>query len=171
MLYVSLVTVAAFTAAGLSLAGVILNVILTARLTSGSKRQEWRRGYVLPIVADILFIEERFTFNIHKINYAKRSRATGDDWIEELRSMLEQRSKDVDEFDRKVITLQLTASPTIVHDALELSRYLHQEDPFGPVPDTGPEWLDQPRLIAQEDVQHLRDNLIKAMRRDMGLPS
>jgi hypothetical protein len=53
MRVVSVAAVAAFVAAGFSLVGVVVNVVLNARLTGRSKRQEWRRDYVLPIVTEI----------------------------------------------------------------------------------------------------------------------
>jgi hypothetical protein len=67
MRVVSVAAVAAFVAAGFSLVGVVVNVVLNARLTGRSKRQEWRRDYVLPIVTEILFIEERLSFNAQAV--------------------------------------------------------------------------------------------------------
>jgi hypothetical protein len=172
---VSLATIAAFTAAGLSLTGVILNVVLTARLTGQSRRQEWRREHVLPIIVDILFIEKRFTSKHQQLQrVAKlgiRNYSPSDSEKIQL-SLREQLSNDLDEFDQKVIGLQLTASRSVASAAQQLSHYLHFQIYQGPVPDGTPgiEWPEG-RWISPEDAQQLRDTLVEAMRYDMGLPS
>lgn len=53
-------TLAAWIAAGAALVAAAVSLVgvgMTARLSRGSKRQEWRREYILPIVSDILSMQ------------------------------------------------------------------------------------------------------------------
>jgi hypothetical protein len=55
---VTLTTVAAFTAAGLALIGVVVNVFWGYRLSSRAQLEQWRRNEVRPIVARVLTLSE-----------------------------------------------------------------------------------------------------------------
>jgi hypothetical protein len=116
MRVVSVAAVAAFVAAGFSLVGVVVNVVLNARLTGRSKRQEWRRDYVLPIVTEILFIEERLSFNAQAVKLNE----SATDGQQETLSIRDQIAKDIDELGRKVKELELTASSSVSHAAGQL---------------------------------------------------
>ena len=54
----NLTTIAAFTAAGLALVDVVVNVFWGSRLTSRAQVEQWRRNEERPIVARILTLSE-----------------------------------------------------------------------------------------------------------------
>jgi uncharacterized protein YnzC (UPF0291/DUF896 family) len=172
----SIAAVTAFVAAGSSLVGVVLGVVLTARLTGRSKRQEWRRDYVLPIVTEILFIEERLDSNIKAVEELRRTVAADQ---QEILSIGDQIARDIDELSRKVKELELTASASVSHTATELYRDIDKESATAlyqlgqPKPYSRDMLPPRPGAAAEakEYRRKLRKDLIETMRRDMGLPS
>ncbi len=166
----SIAAAAAFVAAGFSLVAAVLSVVLAARLTGRSKLQEWRRDYVLPIVTEILFIEERLDSNIEAVWKWDRSEA---DAPQEIVSTGHQIAKNIDELSRKVKELELTASSSVSYTATKLYRDINRESatalyklglPHRSVPPPRPGTVKESR-------GKLRRDLIESMRRDMGLPS
>jgi hypothetical protein len=172
---VSLTAVAAFAAAGLSLVSVIINVILTARLAGRSKREEWRRDYVLPIasefLAEVAHLHERQSRIVFDI-VLHDSVVTEDDG---------NASAEVDiavnALDSAVVRLELTASRQVATAASKLWTALKGESLslLGATIKGQKEHISFSGTAAEAawfpaDLGLLRRELARAVRLDIGLP-
>jgi hypothetical protein len=146
-------TLAAWIAAGAALlaAGVsLVGVGMTARLSKGSKREEWRRDYILPIVGDILTLQEETVRALYPnlIMRAPRLEQISSEFNGMLGDML-----------TRVAALQLTASIAVYDAARGVLIGCEKEIEGSPGKDH-PEY----------DFLTTRATLVDATRRDLGLP-
>jgi hypothetical protein len=77
---VDLAAVAAFTAAGLALVGVVVNIAWSYRLSSRVQLEQWRRNEERPIVARMLTLSADVLGQWQQTGQARR------DWIDSLRA-------------------------------------------------------------------------------------
>jgi hypothetical protein len=77
---VDLAAVAAFTAAGLALVGVVVNIVWSYRLSSRVQLEQWRRNEERPIVARMLTLSADVLEQWQQTGQARR------DWIDSLRA-------------------------------------------------------------------------------------
>lgn len=85
-----LAAVAAFTAAGLSL----VNVAISARLTSRGQREQWRRDVERPIVAQIITLSGDALTAWREASFARQ------EWITSVRADPDRQHEDTDARDR-----------------------------------------------------------------------
>jgi hypothetical protein len=149
---VNVTTLAAWIAAGAALlaAGVsLVGVGMTARLSKGSKREEWRRDYILPIVGDILALQEEIIGDLYpEPDYV---RITSEADLLRANGML-------NDMLTKVSALQLTAS-SAVYAAARGVLIACQHEIEGLPSKENPEYFLTARAV-----------LVGAKRRDLGLP-
>jgi hypothetical protein len=147
---------------------------LTAELGDASKRQEWRRQYVLPVVEDVLTREKGVSKRLQDLgqqicepeNHSNRTPLIAE--AESIRAEIER-------VRGAVVRLELTASPDVCMAAKDLLLDgLHQKYAKIRLCLDMDEYPPDKRIRRALDILSLpwkeRAKLIEAMRSDLGLP-
>lgn len=155
-------TVAAFTAAGLSLA----NVLISARLTGRSGREQWRRDQERPVVARALTLSASAARLWWTTSVAVEDGPPGEkmarpkDWYDGRQSLADLRYE--------VAQLDLLASSAVREAACELVAAHQKETTRLVLLEAGEEDFDA-RQRFHVQVQKLEATLVEQARTDLGL--
>jgi hypothetical protein len=170
---VDLAAAAAFTAAALSFVSVIINVVLTYRLTSRGHREQWRREQERPIVARTLTLSDDALSAWQEASLAKQRMSEhmseGDAWPDtETKRRWEKGWQLIEDLRYEVAQLDLLASGPVRKAASELVR-AHMGEWVRAV-ETGPGLdYDEGRQASQVKIRELRSVLVERARADLGL--
>jgi hypothetical protein len=162
---VDLTAVAAFTAAALSL----VNVVMSARLTSREHREQWRRDQERPIVARSLTLSDDALTAGHNTSLATSIMGEGDEWPDtKMKQRWQKGWQLLEDLRYEVAQLDLLASGPVRKAARELVR-AHEED-WVRVVETKPGVHDAEGGRANDvKIRELQSALVETTRADLGL--